>query len=57
MKASQLASFLITVKDSSGKVLKTVPAPSKYAAKQVANRLFAACDVGHTVEVDRRDAA
>ena len=57
MKASQLNNWLVSVKDSDGKVLKTVQAPSKYAAKQTANRLFAICEVGQTVEVDVRRVA
>ena len=51
MKVGQLKTWLVTVTDKNGKVVKTVERPSKYAAKQAANRLFEACEPGQTVAV------
>jgi hypothetical protein len=56
MKAKELKAWLVTVTDAKGKPVKTVNAPSKYAAKQVANRLFASCEVGQTVAVESKAA-
>lgn len=50
MKASELKAWLVTVTDKKGAIVKTVPAPSKYAAKQVRNRLTDTYDSDHTIE-------